>query len=632
MAKTYTLNDIEQALTSAGLSKGDLVFVTTSLGMLGLAQGVNTQEELNSLHLQGLKRVLGPEGTILVPTYSYTFGASSASELAIFDLDQTAAKIGPFPEFFRKQPGVIRSKDPMMSVAGLGPRSLELFKELPATSYGADSLFARLAKTEAKCCSIGLGPNWTPFIHHADWFSKVPFRYDKLFHGIIKDANQTISCPWVYAVPLLSKEAEANGHVIGAMAVESKIWRYAELGRARVYCCSYLDYFNFTLNAQRKQPWITAIGPADDPVKLEQKRLLQIKSNIDLSKLNLSELALISRADCSYEVERAIELVAQQIPVTLHSYKSGENHFDWILPESWRLRDANLTDQDGTAIFSSNDHPHRIYNHSLNVEKQISRSTLEKHLHIGNSDLIPYQSVVTNRDWGFCCNSKEHQRILAYPEDASFKLSIQTDFSFTEIKVAEFSVSGSSNLQILIVCYLNGAADPGALSSAQTMVNLAQLTLLNSKNATLKHNIRLLWLPSPAGFAAWADTNRVKLNQTSLAIELAAFNTLYKLSAKNLDLFLKSAHDCAAASSFLDQLRSLFSTTEHTTQLEKSDSSYLLTAGLNPLAQESLSQLPLTVLSIGSKDLSSNAAQKQTTASMQIDPKKLAEGLLQLFI
>lgn len=632
MAKTYTLNDIEQALTSAGLSKGDLVFVTTSLGMLGLAQGVDTQETLNSLHLEALKKVLGPEGTILVPTYSYTFGASCASELAIFDLDHTAAKIGPFPEFFRKQPGVIRSKDPMMSVAGLGPHCKDLFHGLPPTSYGADSLFARLAKTEAKCCSIGLGPNWTPFIHHADWLSKVPFRYDKLFHGIIKDANQTVSCPWVYAVPLLSKEAEANGHIIGAMAVESKIWRYAELGRARVYCCSYRDYFSFTLKAQREQPWITAVGPADEPVILEQKRLIQSKNNPDHSKLNLSELALITRADCSNEVERAIELISQQIPTTLHKFKSGENHFDWILPESWRLRDAKLTDQEGKVVFSSSDHPHRVYTHSLSAEKQISRANLEKHLHIGNSDLIPYKSVVTNRDWGFCCNSKEHQQLLAYPQDASFKLSIQTDFSFTEIKVAEFSRSGSSNLQILIVCYLNGAADLGALSSAQTLVNLAQLLIAHSKNTALKHSVRLLWLPSPAGFAAWANTNRLELSKTSIAIELAALNTLYNLSTKNLDIFLKFALDYAPASSFLDQLRSLFSTTEHIAQLQESDSSYLLSTGFNPLAKESLSQLRLSVLSIGSNDLSSNTDQNQITNSIQIEPKKLAEDLFQLFI
>ena len=86
-----------------GLRKGDIVFFSTSLGMVGTAKDVFTNDELNQLFLDCFRLVLGEEGTILVPTYSYTFGESTTTELACFDPDETVSRVGSFPEFIRKQ-------------------------------------------------------------------------------------------------------------------------------------------------------------------------------------------------------------------------------------------------------------------------------------------------------------------------------------------------------------------------------------------------------------------------------------------------------------------------------------------------------------------------------------------------
>ena len=116
----YNNDDIVKALTGAGLQAGDTAFFSTSLGMLGLPEGINSGDELNALFLEAIKRVMGPEGTILAPTYSYTFGGSSKESPKIYDPLTTPAEVGPFPNFFLKQEGVQRTQDPMMSVAGLG--------------------------------------------------------------------------------------------------------------------------------------------------------------------------------------------------------------------------------------------------------------------------------------------------------------------------------------------------------------------------------------------------------------------------------------------------------------------------------------------------------------------------------
>lgn len=263
----YNSDDIVSALVNVGLQQGDTAFFSTSLGMVGVAEGVINQDDLNALFLDAIKKVLGPQGTILVPAYSYTFGDSSKSNPKIFDPQTTPSAVGPFPEFFLKQEGVVRSLDPMVSVAGIGPATEILFKDLPATSYGKDCVFARLVKhPNSKCVSVGLGPNWAPFLHHADWLAQVPFRYDKTLYGGIKRPTGIEYLDWVYAVRAPIGESRADAHALGKKATDADIWTHAPLGRARLYACHYKQYFEFTMGLLEDDKWLTAKGPACDVI------------------------------------------------------------------------------------------------------------------------------------------------------------------------------------------------------------------------------------------------------------------------------------------------------------------------------------------------------------------------------
>jgi len=270
---SYDISDVKHSLSEAGLVAGDTVFVTTSLGMLGNAKGVQEPVQLNSLFFNALRDVVGAGGTIIVPTYSYTFAKSTASKPAIFDPFETPAETGPFPNYFRQQPGVLRSLDPMTSVAGLGPRARSLFKDLPPASYGSDCIFERLTKLpNTKCCNIGLGPNWMPFIHYADWLSGAPFRYDKLFTGRLKLDGRVSDAAWLYSVRLLHPASFATGHEIGRRATKKGIWNYASLGRGRVYVACYRSYFEYTMSLLKKDPWLSAVGPPLCPHVLNREK------------------------------------------------------------------------------------------------------------------------------------------------------------------------------------------------------------------------------------------------------------------------------------------------------------------------------------------------------------------------
>ena len=74
----------------------------------------------------------------------------------------------------------------MVSIACKGLNCSNIISNIPRNSYGHNSVFARMLDINTKCLSIGLGPNWTPFIHYLDYLVSSEFRYDKLFYGKIK--------------------------------------------------------------------------------------------------------------------------------------------------------------------------------------------------------------------------------------------------------------------------------------------------------------------------------------------------------------------------------------------------------------------------------------------------------------
>lgn len=338
----YNKSDVIYALNKAGLNKGDTAYFSTSLGMVGIADGVTNAEALNQLFYNAITETLTEQGTAIVPTYSYTFGGSSLKYPKVFDPETTIAQIGPFPEFFRHQKGVIRSLEPMMSMAAIGRNATSLFKDLPSTSYGYDSVYERLLDIKnAKCVSIGLGPNWTPFIHYADWLQKVPHRYDKLFYGGIKQGNGDIHYGyWVYSVPARIKQSSGQAHILGGLAVKEGIWRYAKLGRARVYVADYKDYFEFAMSLMKKNKWLMTHGEVCNVLKEDQKKMnksFPIKTNKQESELNIyNDIAVFSklaRPVVSNHIEILMEYINKIIPLTIDKYQTGENIFDWIVPE-----------------------------------------------------------------------------------------------------------------------------------------------------------------------------------------------------------------------------------------------------------------------------------------------------------
>ncbi len=506
--RKYSGEDIIEALEGLGIMVGDIVYFSTGFGFLGKAEGVQSSSDLNKLFYESIRKVLGPEGTILVPTYSYTFGRSLASELAIFDPLETKSETGPFPEFFRQQGGVSRSLDPMVSISGIGPEFASLIRDLPPTSYGTGCVFDRLTKMNAKICNIGLGSNWVPFLHHADWLAKVSYRYDKQFFGKIVDGDKLYQQAWVYAVPVSRTDTASHGYRLGDMAEKAGVWAWASLGRGRVYAASYKELFDFTVENLNKDPWLTANFPNPENKPHSKKSstlqsLLAEEKNDFSVKAGLLSLFPLSRYVVSDGMDEAFNLISKWVSIKVHEYPTGMSCLDWIIPEKWHCNEASLKTIDGEIVFSSKTEPFHSMPYSLPFEGEVPRSKLIDHLHVSNliPQAIPTKQHIVSRDWGLCC-SKETRDSL---KEDRYRVIIDSSFTRGGMKVGEVVALGLSEKTIILCAYLDGPGQANeTLSGALVGLNVMINTLHKMK---IKYTYRLLILPGPGGFAGWLSQN-----------------------------------------------------------------------------------------------------------------------------
>jgi aminoglycoside 3-N-acetyltransferase len=174
----YSRDDLVGALRAVGIREGDVVFSHTSVGMLGRPEEGLAKETVAELFLSAFREVLGPEGTWVLPAYSYSYTSGE-----VFDPATTPpGNMGLLTEVLWQRPDFHRSHDPIFSVIATGARAEELVRDVPDDCFGEDSFYARLLAADGAICNVGIGSH-AALIHHVEQKLGVPYRYIKMFKG-----------------------------------------------------------------------------------------------------------------------------------------------------------------------------------------------------------------------------------------------------------------------------------------------------------------------------------------------------------------------------------------------------------------------------------------------------------------
>jgi aminopeptidase-like protein/aminoglycoside N3'-acetyltransferase len=501
----YLQADLVNALKLVGLSSGDVVFFQVSHSNLGAVECGSSGKTVCELLYLAMRQAIGSEGTMLVPAFSFSFSKSEA-----FDPQATPAVQGAwsssleFLEFFRRLPEVVRSVDPNLSVAGLGPMAEKLLTGLPNTSYGTDCFYERLLKCGGKVCGLGVSLADASFLHYVEEAVGVPFRYKKLFTGRIRQNGKLKKQGWVVSVPLGVANALPDGSRLEKLARSEGRCRVAKVGLGEIVSVDCSSLYELASRELARDPWFTAQGPAGDPVKLESARTnakaveVQLAKNASFTDL-ISALWWLPRDIVSDGYDTALRALSTQVPMTIHEYPTGTECWTWLVPEKWVCHEAWLETLDGRRLFSYADNPLHVVSYSLPIEREVSRDELFEHLHVhpGLPDAVPFVFTYYERDWGLCC-SKNFKDSL---HDESYRVVIKSETSYGTLKVGEVIVPGKSSDTFVLCAHLcHPAMVNDDLSGVVVGLKVIQ-ELLQRRN--LRYTYRLLILPETIGSAAY---------------------------------------------------------------------------------------------------------------------------------
>ncbi|MFJ8621270.1 aminoglycoside N(3)-acetyltransferase [Kitasatospora sp. NPDC093550] len=233
-APSLTRDDLRAGLRDLGLPAGGVVIVHSSLSAFGhVTGGVDTL-------LTALREHLGPDGTLVVPTFTGEIrdphpGAgpeagprveADRAAVPLFDDDFPTA-MGALPTAVLATPGRLRSSHPQASVAALGAHAKEITRIQPlAFAVGPGSPFDRMHDLDAHILLLGVGHNRNSFLHYAE--SLVPEQRRKLRRfPYLVDAERV----WV-ETPDVGDDNGAHFPAVGADAERQGLVRTGRIGAA----------------------------------------------------------------------------------------------------------------------------------------------------------------------------------------------------------------------------------------------------------------------------------------------------------------------------------------------------------------------------------------------------------------
>jgi aminoglycoside 3-N-acetyltransferase len=160
--------DLVNGIKACGVERGMLLVLHSSMKSMGFVEG--GPEAVVEAFLE----VLGPDGTLMVPTFTYGPNHSGKP----FDPVSSPSATGLISETLRRRPDAVRSIAPIHSVAAVGKHADELTRDhLYVPTLGRDAPFHRAALMGGYIILLGCGHTSNSMIHVAESLAELSYIY-----------------------------------------------------------------------------------------------------------------------------------------------------------------------------------------------------------------------------------------------------------------------------------------------------------------------------------------------------------------------------------------------------------------------------------------------------------------------
>ena len=252
MRADYTTQDITKALMDIGIGKGDDVFIHSNLGFFGILEGCQSADQLCESFLTAIQSLIGDEGTIVTPTFSYSYCHNE-----VYDPYQTKTNCGILSEYMRKVYPDHRTLDPNFSVCGVGKHMWEYMQSNIHEAFGKNCFWEKFMQHDGKVICMNFDSGST-FVHFIERNNNVSYRYNKAFNGktIINGVVKKD-----YAVHFVFDRADDAPSMerVDELCKAHQISEEVNLGKGTILAFSTQRYYDFFTGLLKKRPRVFCV-------------------------------------------------------------------------------------------------------------------------------------------------------------------------------------------------------------------------------------------------------------------------------------------------------------------------------------------------------------------------------------
>lgn len=240
--------DMQEVFRKVGIENGETIFIHSDISVFGKIATLDRNYFLSAI-LSQLGKAVGHAGTLIMPTFSYSFCKDE-----MFDVQETKSTVGTLSEFFRQQVGVTRTKHPIFSVAIHGTKQ-EYFLDIGRDSFDNESIFGKLRQMNGKVVFFGAHLSSCTFLHHIEQIYGVNYRYLKTFTGQVRCDDYTYNNSVTFFVRYLDRIVELDVSRLEDYLLKNNIMKSSSLGEGKIMAVNAQELFNTTIDLLDKDPY-----------------------------------------------------------------------------------------------------------------------------------------------------------------------------------------------------------------------------------------------------------------------------------------------------------------------------------------------------------------------------------------